>query len=377
MYDDVVPTRRVYPQRIVPWDGFPAQQAEMWRLLLSTRSATGSMDATSAPFAPFASRRAFSSQHSVDYSMEIINRPGISGGAEFWRAIEDPVRWLVGSVFDDAMLRRRFGPCRAVGFAMHYGYNVYGFTDTHDGYSVRMADGTRIPVTAAVHIMPDKLSPDEIFTGLAGATVDPGRDIINRDRRDAGDSAFVFASKTLTTAAVTKLFAYMVRKCVRYGYICTGDVLVFLHIPGDDPTTALYHVCVPDVDVGEEEDDNSHLLRTAAAQVFAFTLQAFCAPPPTTSWVRAAHLLDKWEFSYEGVLSGIPTRVRETKEHALPYRPNHGRGCMRCPSKASSSVAGKRKRRAAEDEDTASDKGHNEHGTKKPRPAQCLSTGTC
>ncbi|KAK3363857.1 hypothetical protein B0T25DRAFT_444047, partial [Lasiosphaeria hispida] len=52
-----------------------------------------------------------------------------------------------------------------------------------------------------------------------------------------------------------------------YGYVYTGQTFIFLHIP-DDPTTIYYHVCMPNLDV----EDENRLHHTAVAQVIAFVV---------------------------------------------------------------------------------------------------------
>ncbi|WQF77019.1 hypothetical protein CDEST_02033 [Colletotrichum destructivum] len=46
----------------------------------------------------------------------------------------------------------------------------------------------------------------------------------------------------------------MIGKGIKYGYVCTGEAFVFLHIP-DDPTTVRYHVCVPNLDVLDDDEN--------------------------------------------------------------------------------------------------------------------------
>jgi hypothetical protein len=62
----------------------------------------------------------------------------------------------------------------------------------------------------------------------------------------------------------------MIDSGVRYGYICTGEAFVFLHIPKYDPTIVQYVLCVPNQDV--QADDELRLHRTAIGQVLTFTL---------------------------------------------------------------------------------------------------------
>ena len=83
----------------------------------------------------------------------------------------------------------------------------------------------------------------------------------------------------------------MIGKGIQYGYVCTRQAFVFLHIP-DDPTNVHYSVCVPNLDV--MEDDETRLHHTAVAQVFAFIVRALRAEPPPMSWHDAAANLDTW-----------------------------------------------------------------------------------
>ncbi|KAK3899972.1 hypothetical protein C8A05DRAFT_46078 [Staphylotrichum tortipilum] len=169
---------------------------------------------------------------------------------------------------------------------------------------------------------PHKLSQDEIVTGLA-SEIQPDRDVINKD----GDG-FAFAAKRLAAAVVTQLFSYMVGKGIQYGYVCTGQVFVFLHI-ADDPATVYYHVCVPNLDV--LDDDENRLYRTAVAQVFSFILQALRTSPPPLSWHDAASGLDTWAVEYEDILSKIPESVRKEKQGASPYKGRRWHGFKRTP----------------------------------------------
>jgi len=186
----------------------------------------------------------------------------------------------------------------------------------------RTSDGANIPATAIEYKAPHKLSQDEAVTGLA-SEIQPERDVINKEGED-----FAFASKALAAAVVTQLFSYMVGKGIQYGYVCTGQVFVFLYIP-DDPVTVFYNVCVPNLDV--LGDDENKLHRTAVAQVFAFILQAVRTAPPPLSWHDAAAGLDTWAVEYDDVLSKIPASVRKDKERASPYKPQRWRGFKRSP----------------------------------------------
>ncbi|GKU22517.1 unnamed protein product [Fusarium langsethiae] len=161
----------------------------------------------------------------------------------------------------------------------------------------RTSDDKNIPAIAIEYKAPHKLRRDEIVAGLV-SEIQPDLDVINQE-----GEGYEFAARRLATAVVTQLFSYMIGKGIQYGYIDTGETYVFLHIP-DDPSCVYYSVCVPSLDV--QDDDETRLHRTAVAQAFAFVLQAIRSPPPCQAWHDAAEQLDTWAVEYEDVLRSIP-----------------------------------------------------------------------
>ncbi|KJK74208.1 hypothetical protein H634G_10581 [Metarhizium anisopliae BRIP 53293] len=146
---------------------------------------------------------------------------------------------------------------------------------------------------------------------------------------------FTFNARALTAAVVTQLFSYMIGKGIRYGYFFTGQAFGFLNIP-DDPSMVYPAVCVPKQDVMGDNENRLH--RTAAAQVFAFLVQALLATPPAESWHDDAEKLGRWVVEYEDILSKIPASERKGKEpHASPYKPQRWKGFTRSPIRTRSS----------------------------------------
>ncbi|ODH21888.1 hypothetical protein ACO22_05609 [Paracoccidioides brasiliensis] len=185
----------------------------------------------------------------------------------------------------------------------------------------RTSDGRNIPTVAIEYKAPHKLSRDEIVTGL-DSEIQPERDVINKE----GDN-FAFTSKSLVAAVITQLFSYMIGKGIQYGYVCTGEVFIFLHIP-DDPTVVYYSVSVPNIDF--QEDDENRFHRSAVAQVFAFILRALLKEPPPQSWHDKTLTLDIWKVEYLNILRNIPETVR--KHHSpSPYKPQRWQGFKRSP----------------------------------------------
>ncbi|KAF0634805.1 hypothetical protein NXS19_006094 [Fusarium pseudograminearum] len=157
----------------------------------------------------------------------------------------------------------------------------------------RTSDDQNIPAVAIEYKAPHKLRRDKIVTGLV-SEIQPDRDVINQE-----GEGYEFAAMRLSTTVVTQLYSYMIGKGIRFGYIDTGEAYVFLHIP-DDPSCVYYSVCVPSLDV--QDDDENRLHRTVVAQAFAFVLQAIRSPPPCQAWYDAAEHLDTWTVEYEDVL---------------------------------------------------------------------------
>ncbi|KAF6786585.1 hypothetical protein CSOJ01_15399 [Colletotrichum sojae] len=180
----------------------------------------------------------------------------------------------------------------------------------------RTSDGRKIPALAIEYKAPHKLGRNEVVTGLV-SEIRPERDVINKN-----GEGFAFASKALAAAVVTQLFSYIIGKGIQYRYVCTGEAFVFLHIP-DDPTTVYYHVCIPNLDVLDNDENRLH--RTAVAQVFAFIIQALRTKPPPPSWHDAAAAIDTWAVEYDDVLRNIPESVRKEARDS-PYKPQRWQG---------------------------------------------------
>ncbi|ROT39292.1 hypothetical protein SODALDRAFT_339678 [Sodiomyces alkalinus F11] len=350
--DATNPTGRIYPRRIVPWVDFAAKQEDTWNKLAISNT--------------FSSQPAFPSPHQLDYVRSFLTPISSELGLrDFERdVVEHAVQRLMERTHQDPLLRRHLRLQGTVTFESHTnpgvddistsleemslgqdGVNpntsasaaaprpsaatrgrrrVRGKGNRADQFCIyRTSDGRNVPALAIEYKAPHKLSVDELATGLE-SEIQPDRDVINQD-----GEGFVFSAKALAAAVVTQLFSYMVGKGIQYGYVCTGQAFVFLHIP-NDPSIVYYSVCVPSMDV--MDDDETRLHRTAVAQVFAFIVRAVQATPPPTSWHDEAAKLELWAIEYEDILKKIPESDRKGKERrATPYKPQRWKGFTRSP----------------------------------------------
>ena len=341
--DTTNPTGRLHPQRILPWQDFAARQESVWARLSNGR------DFHSRPSFPTTNQLAYVTSLLSPISSEI-------GLRDFERdSVENAVRKLFDEAYHDPQLRSEFGLQGNISFESHTNLGRSGdtFSETMERMSIgdkstaaqptapanthrrargkgnradqfcisRNEHGQNAPVVAIEYKPPHKLTREEVVVGLR-SEIQPRRDVIHKT-----GEGFEFAARSLAAAVVTQLFSYMIGKGVQYGYVCTGEVFVFLFIP-QDPTTVYYHVAVPNLDV--VDDDTTRLHRTAVAQVFAFILQAVCAEPPPASWHDATADLDTWAVEYDDVLREIPATIRKERPMSA-YKPQRWKGFKRSP----------------------------------------------
>ncbi|OAQ57692.2 serine threonine protein kinase [Pochonia chlamydosporia 170] len=355
--DTTNPTGRIFPRRIIPWENFPAKQQKIWEKLSISPE--------------FASQTVFPSQHQLSYVKSILQPISSEIGLRNFErdVVENAVQKMVDETYKDPILRNGLGLKGTVTFESHTNLGEHsdstlqsmermsisgsdsralasasttrtrgqkprrkakGKGNRADQFCIyRTSEGKNVPTIAIEYKAPHKLSVDEIVTGL-DSEIRPERDVINKDGQ-----GFTFNARALTAAVVTQLFSYMIGKGIRYGYFCTGQAFGFLNIP-DDPSTVYCAVCVPKLDV--MDDDENRLHRTAAAQVFAFLVQALLATPPAESWHDDAEKLGRWDVEYEDILSKIPPSERKDKEpRASPYKPQRWKGFTRSPIRTRSS----------------------------------------
>ncbi|KAK8872288.1 serine/threonine protein kinase [Apiospora arundinis] len=339
--DTTNPSGRIYPRRIVPWDAFAARQEETWNQLASSPS--------------LSSKCLFPSPHQIEYVMSLISPISSEIGLRNFErdTVENAVQKLVDEAYKDPVLRNTLSLRGTVTFESHtnLGQDDTALSESFEQLSTsadssrstasrskslkrqprrkargkghladqfciyRPDDGRNMPTLAIEYKAPHKLSQEELVTGLR-SEIRPAQDIINKDGR-----GFEFASKSLAAAVITQLFSYMIDKGIQYGYVCTGEAFVFLHIP-DDPSIVYYSVCLPCLDVMDGDENRLH--RTAVAQVFSFIIQALRVEPPPMSWHDAAAQLDTWAVEYEDVLSKIPISDRKgprSRDHTYKARP--------------------------------------------------------
>ncbi|KAF2453055.1 hypothetical protein BDY21DRAFT_388289 [Lineolata rhizophorae] len=268
--DTTRPTGRLYPKRIIPWEGFATRQRTIWEKLSNSS---------------FSSSRVFPSPHQLDYVRSMLAPVGCEASLRHVArsVVQDAVKKLVREVYHDPALQVQLNLRGIVTFESQF------IEEGPVRCVYQQADGQN---------------------GLTGEILPD--DIINCD-----DESVEYLSKRLMAAVVTQCFSYMIRHGLQDGYIFTGEAVIFLHIP-EDPTTVYYHICIPSLDVSEDDDDR--LYRTALAQVFAFTLHALATDPPPQAWFDATAGLKTWAVEYVDILKKIPKTKRKPGQLPSSYK---------------------------------------------------------
>ncbi|KAL5349529.1 hypothetical protein ACLOAV_005824 [Pseudogymnoascus australis] len=362
--DATVPTGRPFPQRIVPWEDFPARQEKIWEKLSISPG--------------FISQRVFPSEHQLDYVLKYLDPIASEVALRHYarETVENPVRTLIEEIYKHEQLREQLQLRGAMIFESHTNLaqpieqsmenemehmsvsepntsragrsrakgkgKQVGGRQTTRGASWRKrvgsadqfcitgkSDGQMVPVVSIEYKAPHKFPLAQIIAGLNGE-IRPGDEIINK----VGDD-FDFLSKTLVAAVITQLFSYMIAKGVQHGYVFDGEAIIFLYIPNDDPSAVYYHLSIPRLDF--QEDDENRLHRTSVAQILAFVLGALAAEPPGQSWHDAASGLETWAVEYIDILKKIPETERKAPRSS-PYNASRWKGFQRSPIKTRSRV---------------------------------------
>lgn len=261
------PTGVIRPHRIVPWDDFLTEQDKTWDSLACTT---------------LASSRLFPSKAAMKLVCDLLTP--VTDRFSLWREearlMVQPAERLMDATYTDATLRNNLGLHGRVSFEDGRDSNSMwtlieyesAFTSGVAGHQPEhptgggQGSGIKTPVMVIEYKSPDELAREEIMDGLKGE-IQPNRDIINKESTEED-----FAARKLVSGAVTQLFATMVGKGVRYGCMSTSQAYIFAHIKDDDPSSVYYHLRIPYWDADEHKENRLH--GTAAAQVFAFTIQA-------------------------------------------------------------------------------------------------------
>ncbi|OAA34931.1 Protein kinase-like domain protein [Cordyceps fumosorosea ARSEF 2679] len=163
----------------------------------------------------------------------------------------------------------------------------------------------RIPAFIVEYKAPHKLSLAHIKAGLMDMDLD---DIVRLQENETPE----MICRRVVAAVITQAYSYMVTGGIPFGYLCTGEAFIYIHVKHEEPECAYYYLSVPKEDVGESTgwtadlDGDNRLHLTALGQVLAFTLRALQTTPRDSGWIKWAEAkLNRWEMVYDDILGEI------------------------------------------------------------------------
>ncbi|KAL7938344.1 hypothetical protein V8C35DRAFT_150078 [Trichoderma chlorosporum] len=293
----IEPEGKLYPKQIISSPDFMDKQMKVWEAVLA--------DDNSALL-----QKMFPSMEQVHdeyFSMEPVD--GELTLCVFERlGVSKAVMNLLHGVLDDEVLSKAVGISGDIAYGSlepvidsDAADNVPG-SEPHCSFCVysNTKCGRPLPLVGIEYRPTDFPMVREITTALADDIV-PERDVIGRE--DDGYT-FVSGSKQVVTATITQLFDRMVESGVSYGYVYTGEAIIFMEIH-DDPSIVHCHVSVPDNDVSH--DDESTLCYSAVGQIFAFIIRAMQAAALSVQWHDKIANLDSWRSSCSEARLAMPS----------------------------------------------------------------------
>ncbi|RMZ91391.1 hypothetical protein DV736_g1376, partial [Chaetothyriales sp. CBS 134916] len=172
---------------------------------------------------------------------------------------------------------------------------------TNDGSN----DRTR-PALVVEYKPPHKVTTAMLRVGLDEMKV---KDVINATtmpHRTDKEGLFRYRAKWVVAAILTQTFSYMLQAGTFWGYLTTGEAMVFLRICPTDMSTLEYHLAEPAEDVRAQQAVGEYLHRTAVSQVLAFCLGAMELPNMSQKVQQETEeRLGKWEIDYQAMLAAM------------------------------------------------------------------------
>lgn len=285
------PAERRYPKRIVPWHNFANRQQEIWNTICASST-------YSQQLFDFRAEMNYKKLDAVRSERNVVSNEEV--------AVLQPVQVILRQFFKDGELRQQLQlPGSAIAFRGRLNHDpenpdastsedVGGQTEKF--FIFQLENGREIPVYNISYKSPFKFPAEYILQGLQGEVL-LARDVISKE-----DESQEFNAKRLVWAMITQLFSYMIKTGVQYGYISTGDMIIFLHI-SEDPEQIEFHVWNPqDFDFHQP----ASLHHTAIAEVLAFSLQALAAKPPFQGFHDAVANMTTWAVKSVDIFENIP-----------------------------------------------------------------------
>ena len=114
---------------------------------------------------------------------------------------------------------------------------------------IQLENGKEVPACIIEYEPPFKLTSELVTAGLENNAGLPFNEIqLDHDVIGQEGEGLKYEGKYIVSAVIIQLFSYMIKAKVRYGYLSTGEVIIFVYIL-DNPEIVEYYLCVPSEEV--------------------------------------------------------------------------------------------------------------------------------
>lgn len=323
-----------HPDFLKPWESFIDLQE-------------GALEALGPKLSETSTERHFNSLLVVKGFRQLIEkRIGSEKDLEKYEgvAVESRVEEIIGHLKDDEYVKAKYRLGQGVVFDNHTNTLSDGDEEVQD--SLRQQKPVQDPHTPAnvdflLDSKPNRTNSDQICSRIEGegrprsllfiAEYKPPHKLpvgsLQRGFREMDvkkhcnqfeipaeeEEMAIHYAKNLALAVAVQTFHYMIEQGLEYGYISTGEALVFLHVDWQDPTTLYFHLAVPREEVRSADSSDFAFQQTTVSQVLGLCLLASKSRPVSQNKRNiACGKLTCKPASDEATLQQMPQTVRKT-----------------------------------------------------------------
>ncbi|GJP97076.1 hypothetical protein AlacWU_09975 [Aspergillus niger] len=306
--DILKPKARVFPERLEHWSECDNQQEQIYRLICEF------FEPTDGP-----PKRIFTPIHVIRENGERMRKRSISFKEDLEIYLQDSVQMQIGHIIEEICA------IPAARAAFHLGGDRMRYVASHGELRSRaptwiedserwppgpesfcihdMEDGRR-GIDARLRgefILPNKLTMETLRAGLW--SMDSYAEVLHNEVVPPTEAERITRNAArLAGSALVQLYNEMISYGFEYGYIITGEALVLLKVPYDNPSTLLYRVCEPSIETTPGNPDGFLRPVTAIARILCLCLMSCASQTRSPDWcIKTKARLSTWltGFDYE------------------------------------------------------------------------------
>ncbi|KAB8240142.1 hypothetical protein BDV35DRAFT_398918 [Aspergillus flavus] len=323
------PTGKRCPLRLLPWTDCASRQQAVYRSVCKYLEPPG--EAAEQLFSPRLVLEGFGQEFS---KRPISSEQDLESYERF--GVENYVRDIIAQLCKKPAARDEFRLGDGVRFDNHANAldpaevdpsrpnnTSSSWRSRPDQFCIRRVDGdTSTLLTTVEYKPPHKLSVENLRAGLR--PMDFWAEVVRPNTVPTEErEKLSYNAARLTGSAVVQEFHVMIQEGLEYSYLTNGLALVLLRVPYDNPSTLYYHLCEPNIEVGQEDGQGFQQPVTAIARVLCLCLMSFGSLFRDQEWRNnALAQLPTWTTSFDHIRAQIPEAELRQNPPGSEYSPS-------------------------------------------------------